>query len=561
MSAGASLPKYIPPPSVFLLNKPSTRYGTKPLSNKHWELVRTNVKNHRVQDGKENGHRRSLVQSQDAQKELQKYANGGHRGTKHNGTEQQNGRRRSNENHNNRSHNDDEERQVMEHEQLHYAQPDFSKIFDDTDRAQGSKDENQNHSDRPSDDKYSRDKGKKASVSQNRDYDDDVDWQKKVERENGRNYDWSKNRPRNNSVYDPEGTKIRAQKIDQNKSEKRSRENGMPAQTGEMRNGDSRGRNRRTATVQKPELTSQGATQANNFNSEEEKEPGTSGSLKEKEDTSVQLESNEDEHGDEESIGTDGNDEEDESGGLNRKTLKKKLKQLNDAIKKCTPEFAEKLLDVLEKQKSDCSIYFDDICKSYKKNNEPIFSSYSCENGDVTTSTMNSMAKTLGGLIGGVYTKACKGMEAIKDAAEDLLYEIEPEDDGSWSQVGGVNGIRCMSHYDNRIEDHTVYVCSHCFNEVVDRDAHVNVKYFDATFGCPKPKIVIRSFENRPYFCEKLLSSMSAKRRECFLKMYGEKHQMKGGVHCISVIPSMEQEFLEQQERLKSFNAENDHTP
>ena len=295
-------------------------------------------------------------------------------------------------------------------------------------------------------------------------------------------------------------------------------------------------------------------------NSDEEEKPSTSELIKEEEDAVAEAELLGGGKGEEIQANIERNEQESkhENEGVKddqEKAIKRRLKNLNDAIKKCTSKFAEKLLDVLEQQKSDCMIQFDDICKKHEKDNsEPIFSSYSCENGPTTESIKDSIKKKVSGLVGGVYTKACEGADAIREAAEELIDEIKPQDDGSWSQIGGDSGIRCVPHYDNRVEDHTVYVCSCCFNEVIERDAHVNVKYFDPDFGCCKPKIVSRSFENRPYFCEKLLSSMSKKRRSCFLKMYGKKHQMKGGVHCISVIPSMEQECLAHDGKPESCN-------
>ena len=226
----------------------------------------------------------------------------------------------------------------------------------------------------------------------------------------------------------------------------------------------------------------------------------------------------------------------------------KKKRYLNKLIKKCAPKFANKLLDAIENAKNDCKLQFDDICKLHKeKNGKPIFTNYSCENGE-NNQSLGLATKGLRNLLGGFYTKACTDIQNLKNAAEDWLDEIKPKEDETWSQLDSEHGIRCMPHYDNQIEDHSIYVCSCCFNEVVDKDAHVNVRYLESQYGCCSPVVVMRSFENRPYLCERILASMSEKRREIFLKRIGKKHHMKSGVHCVSNLPKMDEQLDEEEE-------------
>ena len=550
-------------------------YGTRPLPNKHWNLVRTNVQNHKLKRRDRSDRRVPVNDNQRKWGQLQDMLKGqsanGTRNTKDNGVKWPNGGKTGSEGQQGRfDSGSEEEVLVMEQEQLHYAEPDLNKIFDDADNNYESKEKSLYEGDRPSNASHDDDSekgGKGAEASANEDYDDDVDWQKKTETD--KKYDWSKNRRRSNSVYDPEITKVRAEEIDQRKNKARSRDRDLHSLEYEPANEDLKRRSKRMTTSRKPELVNkdneevdEGGTIASGLNSEEEYNPGNSNSIEEGKDAAAEPEADGDE--DHEVTGSNfkENDEEIEDENENRKEGKKKakslrLKNLTDTIKKCAPKFAEKLLDALEKQKSDCSIQFDDVCKQHKKKHDgPIFASYSCENGQTADSFKDSMKKKMRDLIGGVYTKACEGAGAIRDAAEEWQDEVTPQEDGSWSQIGGKGGIRCVPHYDNRIEDHTVYVCSCCFDEIIARNAYVNIKYFDAGFGCGKPKIVSRSFENRPYFCEKLLSSMHKKRRESFLRFYGKRHQMRGGVHCISVIPSMEKEYLAQQAKLESCNEE-----
>ena len=544
MSRRTSLPKYIPPPTTFLLSRSGVTYGTKPLPNRHWNLVRTNVQNHRLKgrDRDENGvpvydDQRKWRQIQDTLKE-QSHFKDGTRNTKDNGVKRQSGRKAGSESQQKRFlDGDEEEAQAIEQQPIHFAQPDLHNMFDDVDNCNENKEKSKHEGARSTNSNDSEMEG------QNGDYDNDVDWQKKIE--NDKQYDWSKNRRRNNSMYDPEIANTRAQEIEQRNNKARSRDRDMHSQ--------------KYKPSKKPDLVNkgneqvnEGGTTVNGYDSDKEYKLST---LAEPE-----SDADEDDNINESNFKENGEEEEDENGKRKegRKKMKsQRLKNLAGAIKKCTPKFAEKLLDALEKQKSECLIRFDDICKKHKKkDNEPIFTSYSCENGQTAGSFKDSMKKKMCGLIGGVYTKACEGAGAIRDAAEEWLDEVTPQDDGSWSQIDGNEGIRCVSHYDNRIEDHTVYVCSCCFNEIIERDAHVNINYFDPDFGCCKPKIVSRSFENRPYYCEKLLASMPKKRRECLLKLYGKRHQMRGAVHCISVIPSMEEEYLAQQAKLESLNKE-----
>ena len=246
-----------------------------------------------------------------------------------------------------------------------------------------------------------------------------------------------------------------------------------------------------------------------------------------------------------------------------KQLLEKEEKGLFGILKKCAPKFATKLLDAIEKEKAECAFCLDQFSEKYKEHlkqkKQPVFTSYSCENGDTDDNNVRASIKKLSNLVGGFYSKACTEMEAFVETVDDMLEEKKPEEDGKWSAVEGEHGTRCLPQYDNQIEDHAIYVCSCCFNEVVDRDAYVNIKYFGAEYGCCKPKIVSRSFENRPFHCERMLASMSEKRRSCFLKLIGKKHQMKSGVHCVSKIPSMDKEAEgNQNEEAQCSTPEND---
>ena len=581
MAARTQLPRYIPPPTTFLLSRSGATYGIKLLPNKHWNTVRDNVQN----NGLRNGGTADVQNSYDrqrygpnqqtrpqAQEKLQRpptYVNGPKNVPSYERQQQNGGRINSRGNKHGFLDDDDSEVQKIEHQEFHDAKPDYDRLFEEADEIyenRGKKDgDGSKRSDASEAGNGSSREGMRRRINKDEGYDDDyngdVDWQKKTEKKNDGKYDWSKNRRRSNSVYDPESTKMRTQEIDQQGGINR----GKTGDWNGAGNGGLRERKRGMATPETLEPTNTGNKEVKDtgLGSGEDSQPSTSGSMEEERDSVSSDIVNDDDDDDKSSESSGDEDEEENEGEGSEKESGKgkkcKIKKLKDMFKKCTPKFAEKLLDAIEKRKSDCRIPFDEICKKYKrKNGDPIFTSYSCENGDTKSSFKDSMKKRLRSLVGGFYTKACEGIEKVKDAAEDWLDEIKPKDDGTWSQVEGEHGIRCVAHYDNQIEDSTVYVCSCCFNEVIDRDVHVNVKYFDAQFGCCKPKVVLRSFENRPYYCEKILASMSEKRREWFLKHYGKKHNMRGGVHCISVIPSMEADFLAQQSNLENEDNEED---
>ena len=263
-------------------------------------------------------------------------------------------------------------------------------------------------------------------------------------------------------------------------------------------------------------------------------------------------------------IASDNEKEESDVEDEEKKLLKKEEKGLFGILKKCAPKFATKLLDAIEKEKAECAFCLDQFSEKYnehlKQKKQPVFTSYSCENGDTDDNSVRASIKKLRNLVGGFYSKACTEMEAFVETIDDMLEEKKPEEDGKWSAVEGEHGTRYLPQYDNQIEDHTIYVCSCCFNEVVDRDAYVNIKYFGAEYGCCKPKIVSRSFENRPFHCERMLASMSEKRRSCFLKLIGKKHQMKSGVHCVSKIPSMDKEAEGNQNEAAQCSASENET-
>lgn len=570
MSARAHPPRYIPPPTTFLLSRSGATYGEAALPNKNWNKVRENVQNNGLKS--QNGssaygdNQGSGNSGHDPQRRQRKgFRNGDARpwGDQSHRMREPNGRAVTNMKERlERPVSEREQQQKIEKQQHHYAKPDNNtEINDNADcdddkingrggKAQTGGERNPNETD-----------GDARRVPLTKaGYEDDVDWQKKAD--NG-SYDWSKKKRQKGSVYDPEVTKIRAEKIDEEGNQDKNINGSLDANGDGLSNGSSQGKDDRwmkrptnaEATRQEKESSWSNGTEdgdGSRTSVQSETGHGSSGSMESDErkpgDEAVESETD-----------SDDQSEDSKANGEGEGPKDGKTRRLKSILKKCRPKFADKLLDAIEEQKKNCTIRFDDICKKHKqKDGTPIFTSYSCENGGEEESFRSSMKKKLRNLAGGIYVRACDGVEKVKEAAGDWLDEMKPNNDGSWSQVEGEYGTRCVPHENNTIEDHTIYVCSCCFNELIDRDAYVNIKYFDAEYGCCKPKIVSRSFENRPYFCEKLLQSMSEKRREIFLKIHGKRHQMRGGIHCVSKIPSMEAEFLAQQSTLQTPEAKND---
>ena len=265
MSARTPLPRYIPPPTTFLLSRPSVTYGTKPLPNRHWNIVRTNVQSRNLQAGNRNGHDSTSYGDEPKwmrrpkPSEGQQNQSNGPQPMRYNGINRQNDGQKNNEYQLKKCEDgEEEEPQIIEHQQLHYAQPDFSRIFDEEDEINENNEENKHEEARPrtSDHNAGSSKEENGAISTvNEDYDDDMDWQKKVEKDDNKKYDWSRNRNRNNSVYDPETTKIRAQKIDQTSSEPDGKDRN------EVGSGDVRGRSRRLSTTKRPEIATTGNRQ------------------------------------------------------------------------------------------------------------------------------------------------------------------------------------------------------------------------------------------------------------------------------------------------------------
>lgn len=655
---------YVPPATTFILGRPGASYGQQPLKNKHWNALREGVKggqarvpNGYIDKGRSNGgneysrqntyngnarrsgstrnNEQNGVANRMQSKEGERPVNNERLPNVWNSVRREGGEKKypqQQPQQNRNGHRDTEDQMVMQKEQNYYATPDYSNVFGEADRNNGTEGKRNSilngstksgtNSDRQPQQQRESAAGLLPWQQASLDEYDDYDWQRK--NENGGKTaasDAKDRRRRGSSVYDPEGAKKRTEGIEKRQhkanenrhgpqdsksynngsrregSERRKGENGehrrQPNANRSIR-GDVNGSKRRLSNGQRndaiehpsnvPDDHENGTeSRRDNRNAksirkqsypEKIKGNGTRGHEADESDSIEMSKVNgklrrenpeksatdqddfnpaEDEIGartsdQQNDSGRASDNEKDESGLEDEKKalLKKEEKGLFGILRKCAPKFATKVLDAIEKEKAECMFCLDQFSEKYKehldKKKQPVFTSYSCENGDADDNSFKASMNKLRNLVGGYYSKACTEMEAFVETVDDMLEEKKPEEDGKWSTVEGQHGTRCLPQCDNQIEDHTIYVCSHCFNDVVDRDAYVNVKYFDAEYGCCKPKIVSRSFENRPAFCERMLASMSEKRRACFLKRIGKKHQMKSGVHCISKIPSMDKE-------------------
>eukprot|EP00795_Rhopilema_esculentum_P006033 gene6033-11407_t len=521
-------PKYIPPITTITIGQSGASFSTKPRSSQLWDTVRDGL----GRDGTKKPYYGSAPNGTNRSRQ----ANGTSRSSQaqHSNPYQpkQNGVGSSGKNkrdpsritlkadqQNQRKYDDIKDEQQLQEEQFHYQTPDYNHIYDALD----------NQRDGAINDGKPSLKGQRVlltgdskikdntdNVKQNRaDYADSWDREKNIDQDvNQRKRGSERQRSRRSGVENRLGRDSKTEIISTDRKDSDSGNDSESSRYGkyspdEMLMGKSNGEAVSTAK-----------------RSEEE-------DLSEIEE-SIQSSSDEIDM-----------DKESENEVEDKSKKKRCLKRL---IKKCAPKFANRLLDAMEKAKNDCKLQFDDICKLHKeKNGKPIFTNYSCENGE-NNQRLGFAKKRLQNLLGGFYTRACTDIENLKNAAEDWLDEIKPKEDETWSQLDSEHGIRCVPHYDNQIEDHSIYVCSCCFNQVIDKDAHVNVRYLENQYGCSNPVIVMRSFENRPYLCERILASMSEKRRDIFLKRIGKKHHMKSGVHCVSNLPKMDEQLDEEKE-------------
>eukprot|EP00794_Sanderia_malayensis_P009924 gene9924-10941_t len=212
---------------------------------------------------------------------------------------------------------------------------------------------------------------------------------------------------------------------------------------------------------------------------------------------------------------------------------------------KCAPSFVKKVLDAIEKKKSDCLMNLDEIASKCKRHvmekGEPVFTSYSCENqdgGGGPADFKSSLRNRVSNLLGGFYTRACSGMQVKSDFSN----EKEQVKDGTHNAPEEEYGVRDITECANTVPDFTIYICSCCFNEECDRDVFVNTSYLDEIYGCMAPVFVTRSFENRPAHCEKMLARLNKQQREMLLKIAGKKCEMKAGVRCCSKVKLTKEE-------------------